>query len=198
MSPREVVGGSLTFVADPLDGTSNFLHGYPAYAVSIGVLVDGALVAAVVVDVPANDTYTATAGGGAFRNDQPVRVSTIEDPGRALIGTGFPFKDIDHLERYQRQFAAITRCVAGIRRPGAAALDLANVASGRFDGFWELSLAPWDYAAGMLLVREAGGVITDLDGAPPAFMASPVVAGNPAIHRWLLGLLSTHKEHVPA
>jgi myo-inositol-1(or 4)-monophosphatase len=191
ISPDAVIGSGLTFIADPLDGTTNFLHGFPAYAVSIGVLVDGTLAAGAIVDVPMSETYTAVAGGGAYRNDHPIRVSAVDAPARALIGTGYPFKDLVQLERYLRQFAAITRATAGIRRPGAAALDLASVASGRYDGFWELTLAPWDFAAGMLLVREAGGVITDLAGEPPSFRASPIVAGNVAMHAWLLDILTT-------
>jgi myo-inositol-1(or 4)-monophosphatase len=190
ISPDEVVSAGLTFIADPLDGTTNFLHGFPAYAVSIGVLVEGELIAGTIVDVPMDETYTAVLGTGSRRDDQPIRVSRIDDPGRALIGTGFPFKNIAGLETYQRQFAAITRATAGIRRPGSAALDLAHVAAGRFDAFWELSLSPWDFAAGMILVREAGGVITDLAGRSPPFTASSIVAGNPGMHAWLLEALA--------
>jgi myo-inositol-1(or 4)-monophosphatase len=189
ISPDEAVSAGLTFIADPLDGTTNFLHGFPSYAVSVGVLVEGALVAGAIVDVPMNETYTATLGAGARRDAEPIRVSRIDEPGRALIGTGFPFKSIVGLEMYQRQFAAITRATAGIRRPGSAALDLAHVAAGRFDGFWELTLSPWDFAAGMILVREAGGVITDLAGRAPAFTASSIVAGNRPMHAWLLKTL---------
>lgn len=178
-------------VADPLDGTTNFLHGYPWYAVSIGVLVDGALEAGVVINVPTRETYVATRGGGAFRlvdgqADEPLAVSRIEDPSRALIGTGFPFKNLDVLDRYQRQFAAVTRHTAGLRRAGAAALDLCDVARGRFEGFWELTLAPWDIAAGLLIIREAGGLATDLAGHDAPVAHGPLVAGNPAMHRWLL------------
>ncbi len=195
LSPEAAAGGAITFVVDPLDGTSNFLHGLPMYAVSIAVLCDGALVAGTIVDVVANEVYAATLGGGATRNDAAIRVSQIEEPARALIGTGFPFKNLDRLDAYQRQFAAVTRATAGIRRPGSAALDLANVASGRYDAFWELTLAPWDFSAGALLVREAGGVVTDLDGQPPPLASSAIVAGNPAMHRWLLQLLNSDLEN---
>lgn len=191
ISPDAAVSDGVTFIADPLDGTTNFLHGFPAYAVSIGVLVDGALAAGVIVDVPLDDTYTAIVNDGARRNGEPIRVSHIDEPSRSLIGTGFPFKNVGALPRYQRQFETITRATAGIRRPGSAALDLACVACGRFDGFWELSLSPWDFAAGTLLVREAGGIITDLDGNSPPFTASSIVAGNPAMHSWLLKVLDT-------
>jgi myo-inositol-1(or 4)-monophosphatase len=175
----------LVFVADPLDGTTNFLHGFPWYAVSIAALVDGGLAAGVVLNAANGELFTATAGGGARRNGEPISVSTIADPSRALIGTGFPFKDPQHISRYLGPLPDLMRDVAGIRRPGSAALDLADVACGRFDAFWELSLAPWDIAAGMLLIREAGGVITDLDGAPAPVAQTGVVAGNPQLHRWL-------------
>ncbi|MBC7790670.1 MAG: inositol monophosphatase [Anaerolineae bacterium] len=189
-SPDAAIGDGPTFIVDPLDGTTNFLHGYPAYAVSIGVLVGRAIVAGVIVDVPANDVYTATAGGGAFRNGDTIRVSSITNPSHALIGTGFPFKNVEQLDRYQKQFAKVTRQTAGIRRPGSAAIDLACVASGRFDGFWEMSLMSWDYAAGMLLVLEAGGAVTDAGGGTPTFGASSIVAGNTALHAWLIQLLA--------
>lgn len=186
LSPASAAG-AITFVVDPLDGTTNFLHGYPVYAVSIGVTRDGVLEAGVVLDVVRGDRYTAVLGGGAWRNGQRLHVSPLADPSRALIGTGFPFKHLEVLDRYQRQFAAVVRATAGVRRAGAAAIDLADVATGRFDAFWELSLAPWDIAAGVLLVREAGGVVTDLNGQPVTGLAHvPVVAGNPAMHEWLL------------
>lgn len=189
-SPNAQIGDAPTFIVDPLDGTTNFLHGYPAYAVSIGVLADRAIVAGVVIDVPAHDVYTARVGNGAFCNSKPIRVSSITEPALALIGTGFPFKDMQQLDLYQRQFAQVTRHTAGIRRPGSAALDLASVACGRFDGFWELNLMSWDYAAGVLLIREAGGVVTDAAGGNPAFGESAIVAGNPVLHAWLLELIA--------
>ncbi len=180
----------IVFVADPLDGTTNFLHGYPQYAVSIAVVADGTLAAGVVYHAVTNDVYTATAGGGAFRNGQPIAVSPITTPSRALIGTGFPFSHLERLAEYQPQFAAISSQVSGLRRAGSAALDLCDVACGRFEGFWELTLAPWDIAAGILIIREAGGVVTDLSGAPAPVAHTSVVAGNPGIHRWLLETLS--------
>lgn len=189
-SPERLRRG-VAIVVDPLDGTTNFLHGYPEYAVSIAILVDGEPVVGVVHDVPGDEVFTATAGGGAFLNGQPCKVSTIEDPKRALIGTGFPFKDATDIEPYHRQMAAVMPHVAGVRRPGAASLDLASVACGRFDGFWEMQLAPWDFGAGMLLVREAGGVVTDLEGTKlVALEGSSVLAGNPQMHRWLAQALA--------
>jgi myo-inositol-1(or 4)-monophosphatase len=189
LSPAAVARG-VTFVVDPLDGTTNFLHGFPVYAVSIGVVTDGVLDAGVVLDVPHGDRYTGVRGAGAWRNDERISVSTIADPSRALIGTGFPFKHLTYLDLYQRQFAAVVRTTSGIRRAGAAALDLASVASGAFDGFWELSLAPWDIAAGVLIVREAGGLVTDLDGNEVTGLAhGSLVAGSRVMHEWLLHTL---------
>ena len=184
----------LKFIADPLDGTTNFLHGYPQYAVSIGALQGSVLAAGVVLNVTTGECFTAAADQGARLNGKPIRVSSLSDESRALIGTGFPFKQQDLLERYARQFIAVTRDTAGIRRAGSAALDLADVACGRFDGFWELDLAPWDIAAGILLVREAGGVVTNFTGDPRDVSAGPVVAGNPDIHPWLLRTLLAADE----
>jgi myo-inositol-1(or 4)-monophosphatase len=177
------------FVVDPLDGTTNFLHGFPEYAVSIGVVVDGELVAGVVRHVVTGETYTALAGAGAKRDGAPVRVSSTTSPQRALIGTGFPFSSMDRIDEYLPQFAAVASQTAGMRRAGSAALDLAHVAAGHFDAFWELKLAPWDIAAGLLLVREAGGLVTDLSGAPARVTHTGLVAGNPIMHKWLLDTL---------
>jgi len=184
------VDRGIVLVADPLDGTTNFLHGYPAYAVSIAALVDGELRASVILDVPREELFTATAGGGARRNGAPITVSSIDKPSRALLGTGFPFKRHGDIEPYVARLPEIMRAIAGIRRPGAAALDLASVACGRFDAFWELTLAPWDVAAGILLVREAGGIVTDFDGVPSRVAHAGIVAGNPFMHRWLFEQLT--------
>ena len=192
LSPDDALSGDgLTFIVDPLDGTTNFLHSYPQYAVSIGVLLGESHIAAAVLNVPRGDLFTASLGAGTGLNGDPVRVSSVSNPSRALIGTGFPFKSPEFLEAYARQFVEINRHTAGIRRAGSAALDLADVACGRFDGFWELVLAPWDTAAGLMLVREAGGIVTDLRGEQCTPSHGPVVAGNPDIHSWLLNLLQT-------
>lgn len=182
----------LVFVADPLDGTTNFLHGFPWYAVSIAALVDGELAAGAILNAATGELFTATAGGGARRAGQPISVSAISDPPRALIGTGFPFKPGNpHTDRYLEQLPRVMVQTAGLRRAGAAALDLADVACGRFEAFWEMTLAPWDIAAGILLIREAGGVVTDLDGNPCPVAHTSVVAGNPQMHAWLLSRLSS-------
>lgn len=189
LSPDARSGSGLAFVIDPLDGTTNFLHGYPEYAVSIAATEDGELVAGAVLNVPADELFTAVAGGGAFRNQQRVRVSEISDPARALIGTGFPFRKPDKMSGYLKQFELVSKQASGVRRAGSAALDFADVACGRFDAFWELALSPWDVAAGILLVREAGGIVTDLRGEPAKPVHGGYVAGNRAMHTWLLRTL---------
>jgi myo-inositol-1(or 4)-monophosphatase len=189
LSP-EIVTSGLVWVVDPLDGTTNFLHGYPSYAVSIAAAVDGVLEVGVVHHVPLQETYHATRGGGAWLDNRRLTVSPIADPEFALVATGFPFRDLSRLEEYQRQFSRVAAGSSGIRRPGAAALDLADVAAGRFDGFWEQRLSAWDIAAGSLLIREAGGVITDYTGRDIGIEHTAVVAGNPKIHEWLLAIMS--------
>jgi len=195
---------TLVWIVDPLDGTTNYLHGYPAYAVSIGIRLNGRLAGGVVIDVSRGLCYSGCSALGAWHSAlgappsaaaEPMRVSSVTDPEHALIGTGFPFKHpaLLHLGRWTREFLHVLGATSGVRRAGSAALDLADVAHGRFDGFWEYGLAPWDLAAGAVLVREAGGRVTDLDGddlhGPPA--EGPIVAGNPAIHEWLLTRLRT-------
>ncbi len=192
LSPDAAAGTGVAFIVDPLDGTTNFLHGYPEYAVSIAIMIDGRLAAGTVLNVPTGELATATAGGGAYLGAVPLRVSSMENPERALIGTGFPFKHTHLLPTYLPQLAHIIRSTSGVRRAGSAALDLVDVAAGRFDGFWELVLSPWDFAAGIVIVREAGGVVTDLDGREPQLTMTGIVAGNPAIHRWLLQVVAEH------
>ena len=170
------------WIVDPLDGTTNFLHGVPVWAVSIAAAVDGVLEAAIVLDVPGDEQFEAVRDHGASLGGRPLAVSAIGVPEFALIGTGFPFKNIDRIDEYQRQFAHIAGATSGIRRPGAAAVDLAWVAAGRFDGFWEQHLSAWDMAAGTLLVREAGGVVTNFEGSHDMLRHTSVIAGNPAMH----------------
>jgi myo-inositol-1(or 4)-monophosphatase len=192
LSPKRPARGELVWIVDPLDGTTNFLHGYPQYAVSIGCLVDGKLAAGVIHDVCRKRTFRAIRGGGAFEEDTRLSVSAVTDPRYALIGTGFPFKALNLLHIYLSQFAAVIGAASGIRRAGAAALDLADVAAGRLDGFWELNLAPWDIAAGTLLIREAGGIVTRPDGGADVLNTQgngSIVAGNAVMHRWLIDLL---------
>ena len=179
----------IAFVVDPLDGTTNFLHGYPEYAVSIGASLDGRLVAGVVLNAATGETFTASLGGGAHRDGAPIAVSPIATPARALIGTGYPFKHPEQIPVYLAQFDRVIRETSGVRRAGAAALDLCDVACGRFEAFWELSLAPWDVAAGILIVREAGGIVTDLEGRDAVPRHGGIVAGNPVMHAWMMSQL---------
>jgi myo-inositol-1(or 4)-monophosphatase len=194
LSPDGTSAG-LVWIVDPLDGTTNFLHRFPMYAVSIAAALDGEPLVGVVHHVPAGIRYHAVRGGGAWQDGVPLAVSTITAPRQALIGTGFPYAEMDQLPLYQRQFAAVVSGSGGLRRPGSAALDLCDVAAGRFDAFWELALSPWDVAAGALLVREAGGVVTDHNGSPDVCRRrGPIVAGNPAIHRWLRDVLAEARD----
>lgn len=170
-----------TWIIDPLDGTTNYLHGYPVYAVSIGVACGSDLQAAVVLNSATGEEWSAVRGGGAFLDGSRIGVSTIDTLPRALIGTGFPFKSLHLLPVYTRQLEAALRATAGVRRAGSAALDLCHVATGWLDGFWELDLAPWDVAAGALIVREAGGIVTRLDGSEDVNGHGSLLAGNPAI-----------------
>jgi myo-inositol-1(or 4)-monophosphatase len=173
------------WIIDPLDGTTNFLHRYPMYAVSIAVANRGRLAAGVVYASATDEEWWAVRGAGAFRNGNPITVSNIHRLDQALIGTGFPFKMMDRIDEYVPQFTAVLGASSGIRRAGSAALDLCHLASGWFDGFWELSLAPWDVAAGALIAREAGAIVTRMDGSADILGHGSILAGNPAIHAQL-------------
>lgn len=174
------------WVIDPLDGTTNFLHGFPQYCVSIAMLNKGSLTHGVIYDPTRNELFTATKGAGAFLNERRIRVSKRTQLSEALIGTGFPFREIEHIDEYLRAFKVIAHATAGIRRPGAAALDLAYVACGRYDGFWEMGLSQWDMAAGALLIKEAGGLVTDFDGSDQYLDKGRIVAGTPKVFAQLL------------
>jgi myo-inositol-1(or 4)-monophosphatase len=177
------------WIIDPLDGTTNFIHGFPQYCVSIALAQRGVITQGVIYDPNRNDLFIATKGRGAFLNDRRIRVSKRHRMNEALIGTGFPFKNLETLDRYLAMFRVMTTESAGIRRAGAAALDLANVACGRFDGFFEIGLKPWDIAAGSLLVLEAGGLIGDFQGDPGFLTCGDVLAGTPKVFGQLVGTL---------
>src|ERR1700682_4082250 len=167
-----------TWIVDPLDGTTNFLHGIPQFAISIGLRREGAIVAGVIYN-PANDElYTAERGKGAFLNDTRLRVAARKQMSEAVIACGIPHHGRGDLALGGRELEAVRDKVAGLRRFGAAALDLAFIAAGRFDGYWERNVSPWDMAAGIVLVREAGGFVTDLDGGQAMFAKGHIVAGN--------------------
>ena len=188
-SPNLSRSHGLVFVADPLDGTTNFLHGVPHFAVSIAALIDGDVVAGATINVATGELFTATLGGGARRAGQPIRVSETTEPGRSLVATGLPWSGDEDIAQYMVSLPNVMRSTAGIRRSGAAALDLADVACGRYDAFWELRLNPWDMAAGSLLVREAGGIVTTAAGEPCPVAETSLVCGNPVMHAWLLDTL---------
>jgi len=183
-----------TWVIDPLDGTTNFIHGFPQYAVSIALRHRGAITQAVVYDPARNELFTASKGRGAFLNDRRIRVSKRAHLRDALVGTGFPFKEIAHIEQYLRMLEDVMRASAGVRRAGAAALDLAYVAAGRLDGFWELGLSPWDMAAGALLIFEAGGLVSDLDGDANYLDAGHIVCGAPKVFAQLLAVVQAARR----
>ena len=183
--------GDFVWIIDPLDGTTNFIHGVPQYCVSIGLKHKGIITQAVIYDPVKNELFTATRGAGAFMNDRRMRVSSRLRIGDSLIGTGFPFSKLESLERYIAMFRKVSLNCAGIRRPGAAALDLAYVAAGRFDGFWEMGLQPWDMAAGTLLVQEAGGLVGDFAGDSNYMASGEVVAGNAKVFAQLLALVNS-------
>ena len=185
-------GNEFEWIIDPLDGTTNYLHGFPQYSVSIALRHRGVVDHGVVYDPLREELFTASRGSGAQLNDRRIRVSEQRVLESALLGTGFPFRDQRHLDAYLSMFKRLVQDTAGIRRPGSAALDLAYVAAGRVDGFWELGLSEWDFAAGVLLVREAGGTVTDLAGGDRFTDSGNLVAGNLKLHSAMLKAIRPH------
>ncbi|HWT28632.1 MAG TPA: inositol monophosphatase family protein [Methylophilaceae bacterium] len=180
------------WIIDPLDGTTNFLHNFPQYCVSIALMQRGQLTQAVVYDPNRNDLFTATKGRGAFLNDKRIRVTNRIKLQDSLIGTGFPFRDFSHLDTYMPMLKDMIKKASAIRRPGSAALDLAYVAAGYLDGFWEIGLSKWDIAAGALLVQEAGGIVADFEGNESWFESGNIVAANPKVFAQMLQVLTPH------
>ncbi len=185
-------GGDHVWMVDPLDGTTNFLHGLPVFAVSVACWRAGRPVACVVTDPSGSREYSAVAGGGAWCDGRRLRVSGRGGVDGAFLATGYPFKAHRAIDTYLELFRSIFLRAKAIRRPGAAALDLANTAAGVYDGFFEFRLGPWDMAAGVLLIEEAGGVVTDLDGGDRYLETGNIVAGSPAVHRDLLEIAARH------
>jgi myo-inositol-1(or 4)-monophosphatase len=185
-------GNDFVWVIDPLDGTTNFLHGFPQYAVSIALKHKGRLEVAVIYDPLRDELFTAKRGGGAMLNNRRLRVTPQQSLKGALLGTGFPFRTDLHLKAYVGMFSALTTECAGIRRAGSAALDLAYVAAGRLDGFWEIGVMEWDMAAGILLIKEAGGVITDFSFNDNYLQSGNLIAGNPKMHQLMYQLIEPH------
>ncbi len=185
-------GNDYQWIVDPLDGTTNYLHGFPQFAVSIAIQHRGRLEQAVVFDPLHNELFTASRGGGARLNERRMRVSQIVNLEFALLGTGFPFRAEKHLETWINSFRALLTHSSGVRRTGSAALDLAYVACGRLDGFWEIGLNAWDIAAGALLIEEAGGLVGDFSGGREFLDTGNIVAGNPQIYEKILPLIQAH------
>lgn len=180
------------WVIDPLDGTTNFLHGVPHYAVSIALRHRGRLEVGVIYDPIRQELFTAHRGGGALLDGRRIRVSNRPDINGALVGTGFPFRAQHHFPAYMKMFTALTEKVSDLRRAGAAALDLAYVAAGRLDGYWEIGLQPWDMAAGVLLVKEAGGIVSDFKGGDDYMNSGNIVCGSPRVFKGLLTTINPH------
>lgn len=188
-------GNEYQWIIDPLDGTTNFLHGFPQFSVSIALLHKGRLEQGVVYDPMRQELFQATRGAGAMLNNRRLRVTPRTSLAGALLGTGFPYKDHAHLDAYLAMLKDLIVETAGIRRPGSAALDLAYVAAGRLDGFWEIGLKPWDLAAGALLIQEAGGIVGDFSGGPSFLKHGHIVAGNAKI---FAAIINTIRPHLPA
>jgi myo-inositol-1(or 4)-monophosphatase len=186
-------GAEHVWIIDPLDGTTNFLHGFPQYCVSIALAHKGVVTQGVVYDPVRNDLFTATRGRGAFLNDRRIRVSRRAHLREALVGTGFPFRDGSYIDSYLRMMKVMMQQTAGLRRPGAAALDLAYVAAGFYDGFFEIGLNAWDVAAGSLLVLEAGGLIGDLAGEGNYLHGGEVIAATPKIFAQMVQTLAPYR-----
>jgi myo-inositol-1(or 4)-monophosphatase len=186
---------SLRWIIDPVDGTTNYAHGFPWFCVSIGLESAGEPVAGVIYNPMHDELFTATAGGGAYRNGQRLHVSGRSPLRNTLLGTGFPYDCASHPDNNFDNFIAFQKAARGIRRAGAAALDLAYVASGRLDGFWELKLKPWDVAAGVLLVREAGGTVTNFDGTEYTVSNHRILATNGLIHAEMVAMLTGGGSH---
>jgi myo-inositol-1(or 4)-monophosphatase len=180
------------WIIDPLDGTTNFIHGFPQYAVSIALAVNGVIHQAVVYDPTCDELFTATRGAGAYLDRRRLRVGSQNRLMNCLIGTGFPYREDQDLEKYLKIFAEMTRQCSGLRRPGAASLDLAYVAAGRYDGFFESDLKPWDMAAGALLITESGGLIGNYRGEEGFLKSGEVMAANPRIYAQMVQCLAKY------
>ncbi|PKN05340.1 MAG: inositol monophosphatase [Deltaproteobacteria bacterium HGW-Deltaproteobacteria-9] len=188
-SPAILDGSSLRWIIDPLDGTTNYAHGYPVFCVSIALEKEGEIILGVVYDPTRKDSFVAERGKGAYLNGKRLAVSETPDLNRSLLATGFPYDIRESQDNNLNYFAAMAKEVQAIRRAGAAALDIAYIAAGRFDGFWELKLQPWDMAAGCLLVEEAGGKITDITGRPWNILSPNILVSNGRIHEPIITVL---------
>ncbi|MCU7892617.1 MAG: inositol monophosphatase [Candidatus Thiodiazotropha sp. (ex Ustalcina ferruginea)] len=188
------VGDDYQWIIDPLDGTTNFLHGFPQFAISIALKIKGRLEMGVVFDPISDEMFTASRGEGALLNDRKIRVSGRKSLEGALLGTGLPYRDFSFTDNYLGMLKDLMKDSAGVRRPGSAALDFAYLAAGRTDGFWELGLSEWDFAAGAVLVREAGGLVTDIGGGERFLDTGNVIAGNIKVHNAMLKRILPHLD----
>ncbi|GAB1269209.1 inositol-phosphate phosphatase [Aurantivibrio infirmus] len=195
---HEVGESDYKWIIDPLDGTTNFIHGIPHFAVSIACVYKGKIEHAVIIDPIKREEFTASRGKGAQLNGRRIRVTDLTGLEGALIGTGLPFNGyaFEHIDPYLNCLKEIAGQTAGIRRPGSAALDLAYVAAGRFDGFWEIGLKPWDMAAGILLIKEAGGMLADFKGGEDYLNSGNIVAGAPKVFKNLLQITQKHLGNI--
>ena len=193
LTPGENAGADYQWIIDPLDGTTNFIHGFPQYAISIALAYKGQLNQALIYDTLRNEMFTASKGSGAFLNERRIRVSKCLKLEDSLIGTGFPYRVFTHVDAYMGIFKELTQRTSGLRRPGAASLDLAYVACGRLDGFFEFGLSPWDMAAGCLLITEAGGLVGDLSGGETYMKTGNLIAGSPKTFSQLLQVIDSHR-----
>jgi myo-inositol-1(or 4)-monophosphatase len=191
----KVRGEGITWVVDPLDGTTNYAHGYPVFSVSIGLEIEGEIKWGAVFDPTRNELFSAFKGRGATCNGMPIRISNASTLTASLLATGFPYDIQTDARNNLDNFCAFAVRVQGIRRAGSAAIDLCYVAAGRFDGFWEFKLNPWDIAAGSLIVREAGGIVTNFSGQPQSIYKGEIVASNGLIHQQMLDVLASAGQH---
>lgn len=189
---EQVLPEKRTWLIDPIDGTTNFAHGFPVFCVSIAFWEQQQAKVGLVLEVNMDECFTAVRGGGAFLNGEKIEVSTIKDAKHSMIGTGFPYNDLSLVKNYLRFFEWLMHRTQGVRRPGSAAYDLCCLACGRYDGFYEYALNPWDIAAGSLIVKEAGGIVTDWQGGENWLFGERIVAGNEHIHAFLLKAIQEH------
>ncbi len=193
-SVEQVMPEGRTWLIDPIDGTTNFTHGFPVYCVSIGLWEDREPKMGLVLEVAGNECFTAIKNMGAYLNGNPISVSKVDNPENALVGTGFPYNDLSLMDHYLEFFRMLMSNIQGVRRPGAASYDLCCVACGRFEGFYEYALNPWDVGAGGLIVQEAGGKVTDWSGGNDWLFGKRIIAGNSGVHAFLLDEIATYFE----
>jgi len=193
-SVEQVMPEGRTWLIDPIDGTTNFAHGFPVYCVSIGLWRNREPKMGLVLEVSGDECFTAIKNKGAYLNGNPISVSNVDNPAKALVGTGFPYNDLSLVENYLQFFRMLMSNVQGVRRPGAASYDLCCVACGRFEGFYEYALNPWDVGAAALIVKEAGGEVTDWSGGDDWLFGKRIIAGNPVVHAFLLDEIANYFE----